>query len=384
MINLPVRVAPLAAIVLALAAGPAFAQTPPPVKPFSRDDARAILRDLRRITTPNGVEELRTVELNGLPQWISVRGKDRRNPILLFIHGGPASTEMPVSWAYQTPWEEYFTVVQWDQRAAGKTASGADHAAVGPTVNVEQMTRDGEALVAHLRERYGKARIIVMGHSWGTVIGLNLAIRRPEWLHAYVGMGQLIDWQENERAGYEFALREVTADGNVAALEELRSIAPYPPPDGETRFEQVVVQRKWVIHYGGLTKGRTDFAYDLNARKIAPEYTDPDLSPPVPDGDALVRLLPDLRKLDFGTVEAVRVPLFLFLGRRDYQTPSAVAAAWLDKVQAPQKSAIWFEHSAHMMQLEQPGRVLLSLVGEVRPIAAAAGDVAPPDRPGVD
>lgn len=365
-----------------LAALPASAQSEP--KPFSRDDARAIIRDARKIVSPQGIEELRAVEINGVAQWISVRGRDRRNPILLFIHGGPASTEMPVSWLYQSPWEDFFTVVQWDQRAAGKTAVGADHAAVGPTVTVEQMTADGEAMVAHLRERYGKEKVFVLGHSWGSVIGLNLARRRPEWLHAYVGMGQIVDWNANEAAGYDFALRMARADGNAQAVRELDALAPYPPAEGVLSFEQVVTQRKWVIHYGGLTMGRSDFAYDLNARKISPDYTDRDLSPGVPDGDALIRLLPGMTALDFAQVNRVETPVFLFLGRRDYQTPSKVAADWHARLQAPQKGLFWFERSAHMMHLEQPGKVLMHLVNDIRPIAERAGDVAPPDRPGVD
>jgi hypothetical protein len=100
---------------------------------FARDDARAIIRDARRIPSPNGIEEMRQVDLGGVPQWISVRGRDKRNPILLFIHGGPASTEMPTSWLYQSPWEDFFTVVQWDQRGAGKTCgeSRSQHTTIG-------------------------------------------------------------------------------------------------------------------------------------------------------------------------------------------------------------------------------------------------------------
>ena len=361
---------------------PAQAQTP---KPFSRDDARAIVRDARRIVNPNGVEELRQVELGGVPQWISVRGRDRRNPILLFIHGGPAATEMPASWLYQSPWEDFFTVVQWDQRGAGKTAATTDNPAIMPSVTVERMVQDGEALVAHLRAHYGKQKVFVLGHSWGTVIGLSLADRRPEWLHAYVGMGQLLAWMENERVSYAFALREAKADNNAQAIKDLESIAPYPPPGRPATLDEVIKERTWVIHYGGLTKGRRDFAYDLNARKIAPEYADGDLSPPgFKDGEALVRLLPDLTSMDLRKIARVRTPVFIFAGRRDYQTPSEIAAAWHAKLEAPKKGLIWFEHSAHMMHIEQPGKLLLHLVQDVRPIAVKAGDAAPEDRPGVD
>ena len=91
------------------------------VPPTSRAQAQAIVHDAREIVAPRGLEQLKPVRIGGIEQWISVRGKDRDNPILLFIHGGPASPEMPSSWFYQSPWEEYFTVVQWDQRGAGKT-----------------------------------------------------------------------------------------------------------------------------------------------------------------------------------------------------------------------------------------------------------------------
>jgi proline iminopeptidase len=377
----------LMALLLVSAAATATAHADPQtptVKPFSRDDARAIIRDAQRILSPAGIEEDRRVELGGVPQWISVRGRDRRNPILLFIHGGPASTESPVSWLYRSAWEDFFTVVQWDQRGAGKTAAGADNPAIMPTVTAERMTKDGEELVAWLCAHYGKRKIIVIGHSWGTVIGMNLAIRHPQWLHAYVGMGQIIDWTDNERIGYDFALREAEKDRNAQALADLKSIAPYPPVGRPETFDEIVKQRTWVIHYGGLTAHRKDFDFDDDVRKISPDYTDRDLSPPgFKDGEALARLLPDLTKVDFRRVTQLKTPVFIFAGRRDYETPSQVAAAWYAKVRAPRKGFFWFDQSAHMMQLEQPGKVLMHLVNDVRPIAARAGDVAPPDRTGV-
>ncbi|RYF94041.1 MAG: alpha/beta hydrolase [Caulobacteraceae bacterium] len=361
-----------------LLAGPVAAEDAPP---SPNDKARDIIRDARKIVAPKGIEELRQVTLGGVPQWIAVRGRDRRNPILLFIHGGPGAPEMPVSWLYQSPWEDFFTVVQWDQRMAGKSVTGTDQAAILKTIGIERMTADGEDLVAHLREQYGKRKIFVLGHSWGTVIGLNLARRRPDWLHAYIGMGQMIYWPDNERVGYEFALREARADNNAEAIRALEAIAPYPTAEGVVTFDQVIVQRTWVIHYGGLTAGRRDFDYDLNARRIAPEYTDQDLKESSNNGVNLVKLLPDLLKLDFRPVTRLDCPVLLFCGRRDYQTPSQVSAAWLKTVKAPKKAIVWFEHSAHMMHIEQPGRMLMHLVDDVRPLAG--DDVAPDDRPGV-
>jgi proline iminopeptidase len=197
-------------------------------------------------------------------------------------------------------------------------------------------------------------------------------------------MGQLLAWQENERVSYAFALREAKGDNNAQAIKDLESIAPYPPPGRPATLDEVIKERTWVIYYGGLTAGRRDFDYDQNARKISPEYADRDLSPPgFKDGEALVRLLPDLTEMDLRRITRLETPVFVFAGRRDYQTPSEIAAAWLETVKAPRKAIFWFEHSAHMMHIEQPGKVLLHLVQDVRPIAVKAGDTAPEDRAGV-
>src|SRR5262245_18818832 len=100
-----------------------------PVKPASRAEATAIIAEARRIVTPDGVERLERLRFGGVDQWVSVRGADRRNPVLLHLHGGPGYVAMPMSWWFARGWEEYFTVVQWDQRAAGKTHLLTDPAA---------------------------------------------------------------------------------------------------------------------------------------------------------------------------------------------------------------------------------------------------------------
>jgi hypothetical protein len=98
--------------------------------PLTRSEVTSIIANSRRIVSPRGIEELIPVEINGIPQYLSIRGKDLRNPILLFIHGGPASPEMPLAYTFQTPWEDYFTVVQWDQRGSGKTYAASDPAGI--------------------------------------------------------------------------------------------------------------------------------------------------------------------------------------------------------------------------------------------------------------
>ena len=385
----PLRTAMLAAWLLAglAIAQPALAfdAAPPAAAAASSADWRApvqkILREVRRIPSPPGIEETFAVPIGGIQQWISVRGRDSRNPILLFIHGGPASTEMPVSWLYQSGWEDYFTVVQWDQRGAGKTYVANDPASVEPTVTKDRMVADGEELVAWLRQHYGKRKIFVLGHSWGSIIGLDLARRHPDWLHAYIGMGQMIYGRDNERLGYEWALQAARADHNDKAVQQLLAIAPYPRADGTVSVEQIIVQRDWVIHYGGLTWGRPDFAYAQDAAKLSPDYTRQELNPENGIGQSLPRLLPAMMAYDVRGVTHMDCPVFIFAGRHDYETVSALAETWLAALHAPRKGLVQFENSAHMMELEEPGKLLVHLVNDIRPIAEEAGDSATVDAP---
>src|SRR5579862_6445981 len=199
---------------------------------MTRAEVTSILAAVRQVVTPNGIEELRPLRINGASQWVSIRGKDRRNPILLVLHGGPGSPTMPASYTFQTPWEDYFTVVEWDQRGAGKTYAANDPVVLASTVTMPQMTSDADSLISYLRTRFGKRRIFLLGHSWGSALGVAVARQHPDWLYAYIGVGQIVDMRRSETEGYEFALSEARSHHNVAAERELQSIAPYPGPVG--------------------------------------------------------------------------------------------------------------------------------------------------------
>jgi proline iminopeptidase len=339
---------------------------------FSRSEVRAIIADARRIPTSDGVEELLAIPIGGTTQWISVRGRDRRNPILLMIHGGPASPEMPTSWAFQRGWEDYFTVVQWDQRGSGKSYNASDTAAIRSTLSLARITEDAGEVVQYLRARYGVTKIFVLAHSWGSVVGLGLAHRHPEWLYAYVGMGQIISGRENERVGYAQTLRAAEARGDDQAVRELKAIAPYPDPDGSLPIDKLIVERKWSVAFGGLSYGRDNLSYYLNQAELSPEYTDADIEA-IDKGStlSLTPLWSEVMRFDYSRVVDFRCPIVIFAGRHDMTTPSTVAAGWLARVHAPSTRLVWFERSAHMMMVEEPGRMLVHLVQDVLPLAGA-------------
>ena len=353
------------------AEGPAAASTPP----TSRAESTRIIGELRRVVADGGIERLEAVRIGGIDQWVSIRGNDRRNPVLLMLHGGPGWVAMPTSWYFQRGWEEYFTVVQWDQRGAGKTYASNDPARVAPTMTRERMIADSEELVAWLRKEFGKDRIFVLGQSWGSYLGLELAQRRPEWLHAYIGMGQVTNAPESERRGWAWTLQRAKAAGNAEAVAELEALAPYAEGNTPLPLDNLFKQRKWLNQYGGMVHNRTGGNAEAAAIRLSPEYTDQDVAAMWKGNDfSMQHLLSDVLTLDMSQVRELKTPLFLFLGRHDYNVSSELAAEWFNTVRAPGKQLVWFEQSAHEVMIEEPGKTLLTLVNQVRPIAERAGD----------
>ena len=332
--------------------------------------AREIVADLNRVVTPDGVQETFEVTLGGTRQVVNVRGTDRENPLLLFIHGGPGAVEMPIAWTFQRPWEDYFTVVQWDQRGAGRSYPLNDPEALAPTMTLERYRDDAIELIDQLRARYGKRKVFVVGHSWGSGVGLAVAIARPDLLHAYVGMGQAIDWRETERAGMAWTLEQARKRGDDEAVRAIEALRPYPD-SGPFTIDKADAWRKYSVRYGALAAGRDNADFYFGVTRLSPEYTAEDRKAWI-EGSAfsVTTLWPRLADISFRQVKQVKVPVFFFLGRHDYTVPAPIAAEWIKRVKAPKKATVWFEHSGHLMMVEEPGRVFAALLEHARPLAS--------------
>jgi proline iminopeptidase len=331
-----------------------------------RNDAVAIIAELREIHTPEGIEALEQVELGGVSQWISIRGRNRENPVLLFIHGGPGDPMIGLSWSFQNPWEDYFTVVQWDQRGSGKNAAAANREALRETFTVDRLVSDAEELVAHLRERLGKEKVVVLGYSSGGVLGIHLAKNRPEWLHAYVGVGQVS--HASNRAVFEGTLERAIAAENVEAVTDLKPLTVY---DAEAFDAAVGIMWKWVGSLNGAWYGKEGWQLYNDLPVLAPEYTAEDKASWVgaqrwlnSEADYFDVGKEDLRELG----RRFHVPILIFHGRYDLTPPIENARAYFDWIEAPNKHLVTFERSAHIPFIEEPGRFLVALLEHVLPL----------------
>lgn len=356
-----------AAACITLAPGAATAQSAVPEEAYAA--VRPLIADMQRVVTPDGIQVTEKVVLGGMEQWISIRGADTANPVLIYVHGGPGAAELGRSWPYRRGWEDYFTVVQWDQRGTGKTLRTNGEAVTAPSLGRSRMAEDLVELIAHLRVRLGQEKVIILGHSWGNVIGLDAAMARPEWVSAYVGVGPVIHMQANEAVLYEGVLAIARERNDAAAIAELEPLAPYPGP-GPIAFDRINVVRKWVMTYGGLAAYRDNANFYFRAARLSPDYDLEDRQAVDAGGQISVgALLPELSHVDHTGIRSTPFPVFMFLGRHDLTTPSSIAVDWLSRLEAPAKEVVWFEHSAHLPPHEEPGRFLVELVSKVRPHA---------------
>lgn len=345
----------------------------PPVRAAEPDDeaarARAVMADLLRIPGPAGVQETYRTPIHGVDHWISIRGQDRANPVVLFVHGGPASPSMPSLWQWQRPLEEYFTLVHYDQRGAGKTYREDHSDALAGTLRIQTYVDDLVAIAEHLRAKLGQDRLVLMAHSWGTIPAMHAALARPDLFHAYVGIGQVIDVRENERISLQFGLDEARRRGDGEALREMEALLPYPGDKPITR-ERIIAARKWPQRYGGMAAFRDETnPWYYGAARLSPDYDNEDRAA-INAGSlfTLDRLLDEYVQVDFSDVRRFPIPVVMLMGRHDYTTPSQPTADWLQRVDAPDKRGVWFERSAHMVPWEEPGKMLVTMLEVVRPL----------------
>jgi pimeloyl-ACP methyl ester carboxylesterase len=314
------------------------------------------------ITASAGIDEARYVRVGGIDQWITIRGEDRRNPVLLFLHGGPGDAVNPWAYAGFRSWLKVFTVVHWDQRGAGRTL-GRNGLSVADTMTLERMTEDGIELAELLRTALSTDRLVLVGHSWGSILGVLMVKERPDLFAAYVGTAQVADQTRNYLVAYDALLAKAEAEQEERALRELREVGPPPYPNGRG----FGVQRKW----SNLFEGADRFlASTLGLAMTAPGYSRADIVDWF-EGQGLSagRLVPQTSAL---TGEALggrfEVPVFVMQGAEDFTTPTSLAREFVDAIQAPRKEFIALEGGGHFAVFMQSEAFLRELEPRVRPL----------------
>ncbi len=299
------------------------------------------------------IKSLEAVTLGGDKQWISIRSRDRDNPVLLFLHGGPGSAEIALVRKFNPRLENRFTVVVWDQRGAGKSYSSGKNTA---KMNIGQFLSDLIELTDLLKKRFDQKRIYLMGHSWGSALGVLAVLAHPENYLAYIGIGQIVNMNVNESLCYRFTVDEAMRRGNKRAQRRLLQIGE--PVRGLYRepLKGLFTQR-YYLDFGGSSFGDGGFLQYSKIVLSAPEYSIIDKLCYIPGMRRSLDLLwrEALMEIDFTTqAAAFRIPVYFCVGRHDYNTPFSLVESYCASISAPSKKIFWFEGSAHSPNFEEP------------------------------
>lgn len=365
------------ALLITFLGGEAFSQfakdpqQPTPLDPeYRKLDAlvsfvRARNAEQYAIRSPHGVDEASFVPIGGIEQWVTIRGQDRANPVLLFLHGGPGDVTSCWALTLFAPWEEKFTVVQWDERGAGRTLKKSGPG-VASTLTVDRMAQDGIELADYLRKRLGKEKIILVAHSFGSIIALKMVQTRPDLFYAYVGTGEIADETKNYAAAYVALMAKARAAGNQRAIAELSKVGPPPYSSGDGYR----VQRTWANAFEGADRFLSS---TLGLALVAPGCSVADINDSA-TGQVFSaeRLVPQTRSS--GPKELglkFSIPMFFFQGAEDFTSPTSLARDYLNAIQAPRKAFVPIQGAGHFAVFMHSDEFLEELIKRVRPLAVS-------------
>jgi pimeloyl-ACP methyl ester carboxylesterase len=310
-------------------------------------------------TLTGSLSEKIWVDINGMKQGMFIKSRDVNNPLLLFVHGGPGMPEYWLTRWYPTGLENDFTVVWWEQRGAGLSFSPDIPA---ETMTAEQFVSDTIAVTEYLRQRFGKDKIYLMAHSWGSYIGIQAAAQRPDLYQAYIGVGQISHQIQSEQLAYQYALDFYENTGDEGMLKKLKAAPPTLTVPLPPAYEAL---RDAYMHGAGI--GTTREMKSVLTGIFLPswqfrEYT---LGEKINlwRGKFYSRsrefsLWDKMQATDLAQkVAELEIPAYFLQGKYDYTCAYPLAKDYFGKLQAPLKGFYTFEQSAHSPMFEEPDRV---------------------------
>lgn len=323
------------------------------------------------IRTPEGVQEARFVRLNGVEQWVTIRGQDRTNPVLLINTGGPGGTSHLLLPLF-APYERDFTLVHWDRQGAGKTFARAG-GRIDPALTQDRLAADGVALAEYLRGRLGKEKVALLGWSFGSISGLKMIKARPDLFSVYVGAGQEIDQPAEPQRYYDQALGWGRDAGDQATLSGLKALGP-PPYDADDEKAFWALDAVVRPSEGGTAADLRNLALTMPGWSLA------ELLAAQGAETAARRHFTDVSQ-EHGRFQAAslgldyQVPIVLIQGEWD---DPKLSAGWLGDVRAPHKAGVVLPNAGHAALIMEPAAFGAALRREVLPLARAADMQKPP------
>jgi len=303
---------------------------------------------------PGSFSVIEKVMLGGQEQYLIIRGADKNKPVMLFLHGGPGSPEFTFMKETNRGLENDFVMVYWEQRGAGKSYSKNIPEA---SMNLPQFISDTRELSIMLAKSFKKDKIYIMGHSWGSLLGILTAYQYPELYYAYFGIGQVCSQYKAEKMSYEWAKEQARIQNNKNAMDALSKLVfPDSLAASKVWSDYLMTERNYVSQLGGgVTHKMTSMLPLVSIVLNAKEYTMGDKMNFMKGSMfSLNHLWPEVIKCNlYQDIDSMRLPVYIFQGKYDNQTSYPVAKDFYDQLKAPKKEFFTFENSAHSPVMEE-------------------------------
>lgn len=269
------------------------------------------------------------------------------DPVLLFIHGGPGQSESFFAFVVEEYEARDYNIVYYDQRGAGKTWLRNKKS----KPDTEILKRDLLEIVLYLKKQYGKDKIGILGHSWGSVLGSMFALEHPEHTLCYIGCGQVIDLMENERTGYAILKAAIEKGGNKKDRKKLEKIGEYPVQHFDWNVYRKMGQIRSLQGKYGLAQDFSRTVIDLWRR--SPVMGVRDLVPFMTGVSVNMQLMREVMCFDLRkSGSCYQVPVYYVLGENDRQTPIEISRRYFEEVQAPGKKLYLIPDAGHAPMID--------------------------------
>lgn len=297
----------------------------------------------------NSISLLEEAEINGTKHELMIRGYDKSNPVLIYVHGGPGAPEAPYLTKYQDILEKYFTVVNYDQRASGKSFHFFEDYT---DLTAELLVEDLLDLTNYVSKRLGKEKVLLAGHSYGSYIAIQAAARAPEKYLAYIGIGQMAGIKTNNADSLAYCLEQAEKAGNTKDLQKLKELSE------KILNGDILMPAKYIRKYRGSSR-LIDYYRDYAMGFLFnPEYNLLDtiryfygmyVTMKAVQYEPLENPIADI-------VKELEIPCYFVMGQHDYMTSVHAAKDYFDILEADQKEFIVYEDSSHFPNFEEEER----------------------------
>ena len=303
------------------------------------------------------------INVNGVPQWIYYMIGEYDKPVILFLHGGPGTPETPFIQAYNQNLTQHFTVVCWEQRGAGRSFMKKK---IPPkSMTMSQFIEDAHVVTQFIKNKFKKDKIILMGHSWGTLLGIKTIKKYPDDYSHYVALAQTSDAYTEELLIYDWLIDESQKRKNKKAIRQLQNVEK-PQRGKKVSYKDLKTKLKWVNEFGGAAfyGEKNSFWKLVKCVLKAPMYTFKDKIKYLKSEKWTLQFLYDqIASVNlFEEIKALEVPIVFFHGTGDYQVPIAVAKSYFIKLEAKNKKFIEMNGCAHGLLIEKPEKFLSLLL----------------------